>query len=176
MRKDCLSAIIEGCGLWIGGYRAQLLRFPEQHFSVVCLCNVGNAGPEKRAHRVADIYLGDAMKEPAGHEEKEQRKKKDSVPVPAEKLTEYTGSYRSEELRATYQFATDDGKLVLKSIQSGDGFLSSPQKLALRPVGQDSFVVDDEGLEFLFERGRSGNVNAFRLDAGRTKGIEFQRK
>jgi CubicO group peptidase (beta-lactamase class C family) len=163
-------------GSW-GGYRAQLLRFPEQHFSVACLCNVGNADPGKRAHRVADIYLGDAMKEPAGHKkEEEQRKKKNSVPVPAEKLTEYAGSFRSEELRATYLFATDDGKLVLKSIHSGDGFLSSPQKLALRPVGQDSFVVDDQGLEFSFERGGSGKVNAFRLDAGRTKGIEFQRK
>src|SRR5215475_1775985 len=50
-------------GSW-GGYRAQLLRFPEQHFSVVCLCNAGNAGPEKRALRVADIYLSEQMKEP----------------------------------------------------------------------------------------------------------------
>jgi CubicO group peptidase (beta-lactamase class C family) len=163
-------------GSW-GGYRAQLLRFPEQHFSVACLCNVGNADPDKRAHRVADIYLADAMKEPAGHKkEEEQRKKKDSVPVPAEKLVEYTGSFRSEDLRATYQFSNSDGKLVLKSIQSGDGFLSSEQNLTLRPVGADSFVVDDEGLEFLFERGGSGGVNAFRLDAGRTKGIEFHRK
>jgi CubicO group peptidase (beta-lactamase class C family) len=29
-------------GAW-GGYRAELLRFPEQHFSVVCLCRQGDA-------------------------------------------------------------------------------------------------------------------------------------
>src|SRR4051812_22947899 len=48
-------------GAW-GGYRAELLRFPEQHFSVVCLCNVGNARPSKRADRVAEIFLGSLMK------------------------------------------------------------------------------------------------------------------
>jgi len=141
------------------------------------LCNVGNAGPEKRALRVADIYLAEAMTAPAAREKEErERNKKESIQVPADKLTEYVGGFRSEELRATYQLVVDDGKLVLKSIQSGDGFLSSPQDLALRPVGQDSFVVDDEGLEFLFERAGSGKVNSFRLDAGRTKGIAFQRK
>src|SRR5229473_111794 len=39
-------------GAW-GGYRAELLRFPEQHFSVACLCNVGDAGPTRRAQQVA---------------------------------------------------------------------------------------------------------------------------
>jgi CubicO group peptidase (beta-lactamase class C family) len=168
--------VVEHGGSW-GGYRAQLLRFPEQHFSVVCLCNVGNAGPEKRALRVADIYLAEAMTAPAAREKEErERKKKEGIQVPADKLAEYVGGFRSEELRATYQLVVDDGKLVLKSIQSGDGFLSSQQDLALRPVGQDSFVVDDEGLEFLFERAGSGKGNSFRLDAGRTKGITFQRK
>lgn len=48
-------------GAW-GGYRAELLRFPEQHFSVACLCNRGDANPSKRAHDVADVYLGSLMK------------------------------------------------------------------------------------------------------------------
>src|SRR5579871_5740824 len=42
-----LQAVEHG-GSW-GGYRAQLLRFPEQHFSVACLCNLANADPESRA-------------------------------------------------------------------------------------------------------------------------------
>src|SRR5467141_1935516 len=48
-------------GSW-GGYRAELLRFPEQHFSVACLCNLGSASPSNRARRVADIYLASGMK------------------------------------------------------------------------------------------------------------------
>src|SRR5229473_1621731 len=55
-------------GSW-GGYRAELLRFPEQHFSVACLCNLGSARPSNRAHRVADVYLASLMKP------KEEKKK-----------------------------------------------------------------------------------------------------
>src|SRR6476646_5840121 len=55
-----LKAVRHG-GSW-GGYRAELLRFPEQHFSVACLCNVGNADPSRRANLVADVYLGSLMK------------------------------------------------------------------------------------------------------------------
>src|ERR1700747_2908267 len=49
-------------GSW-GGYGPQLLRFREQHCSVVCLCNLANANPDKRAHQVADVFLAGEMKE-----------------------------------------------------------------------------------------------------------------
>lgn len=39
------------------GYRADILRFPQQRFTVVCLCNVSNANPELRSRQVADLYL-----------------------------------------------------------------------------------------------------------------------
>ena len=39
------------------GYRADLLRFPEQKFTVICLCNLANADPEDRSRKVADIFL-----------------------------------------------------------------------------------------------------------------------
>src|SRR6202034_4242574 len=39
------------------GYRADILRFPEQKFTVVCLCNVSNADPGLRSRIVADVYL-----------------------------------------------------------------------------------------------------------------------
>jgi CubicO group peptidase (beta-lactamase class C family) len=39
------------------GYRTALLRFPEQRFSVVCLCNVSSASTDSLAHQVADVYL-----------------------------------------------------------------------------------------------------------------------
>jgi len=168
--------IVEHGGSW-GGYRAQLLRFPEQHFSVACLCNVGNAGPEKRALRVADIFLTEERKEPAPREKDEKkRERKETVTVPAVSLGGYAGSFRSEELRATYLLKVEDGKLMLESILSGDGFLHAAQRLELRPVGADMFVVDGEGLQFTFAQDGSGKARGFRLDAGRTKGIEFQRR
>jgi CubicO group peptidase (beta-lactamase class C family) len=49
-------------GSW-AGYRAQLLRFPRQHFSVACLCNNGGtANPSRLAYQVSEVYLGSLMK------------------------------------------------------------------------------------------------------------------
>jgi CubicO group peptidase (beta-lactamase class C family) len=39
------------------GYRTELLRFPQQKFSVITLCNVGTSNPRRLANQVADIYL-----------------------------------------------------------------------------------------------------------------------
>jgi len=43
-------------GAW-AGYRAQLMRFPEQRTSIVCLCNLGNMDPNELCERVAAIVL-----------------------------------------------------------------------------------------------------------------------
>ena len=162
-------------GSW-GGYRAQLLRFPEQHFSVACLCNVGDANPEKRAFQVAETYLDSLMKERAPAKEHKGAEKKATVAVSAEKLATFAGRFHSGELRATYRIEVDGGKLMLKEIESGEGFVHSAQHLELRPVGAAEFVVDDEGLEFHFTSDSAGKAQGFRLDAGRTKGLEFQRR
>jgi CubicO group peptidase (beta-lactamase class C family) len=39
------------------GYRTAILRFPEQNFSVVSLCNISSASTDSLVHKVADIYL-----------------------------------------------------------------------------------------------------------------------
>ena len=48
------------------GYRAELLRFPDQNFSVICLCNFDRVGPNAIARQVADIYLADQFKSQGG--------------------------------------------------------------------------------------------------------------
>jgi CubicO group peptidase (beta-lactamase class C family) len=45
-----------------GGYVADLMRFPEQHFSVVTLCNVSSIDPTELNRRIADIYLAGELK------------------------------------------------------------------------------------------------------------------
>ena len=39
------------------GYRTETLRFPDQKFSVMCLCNLGSINPTHLAFEIADIYL-----------------------------------------------------------------------------------------------------------------------
>ena len=39
------------------GYRANFLRFPEEHFSVIVLANLGDINPANRCRQVADLFL-----------------------------------------------------------------------------------------------------------------------
>jgi CubicO group peptidase (beta-lactamase class C family) len=50
-----LPAVSHG-GAW-AGYRAELLRFPGENLSVICLCNLGNSNPGMLSRKVAEIYL-----------------------------------------------------------------------------------------------------------------------
>ena len=45
-------------GAW-AGFRAQLMRFPEQHTSIVCLSNLGTMDPNAQCEKVAAIVLAD---------------------------------------------------------------------------------------------------------------------
>ena len=47
-------------GSW-AGFRAELIRFPDQKFSVATLCNVASSNPSLLARSVAAIYLADRM-------------------------------------------------------------------------------------------------------------------
>src|SRR4029077_7040538 len=132
-------------GAW-GGIRAELLRFPGQHFSVACLCNLGNENPTKRAHAVADVYLA-ALLKPKGEQKKdgeeERGKKKDSINLTTVQLQPYAGDYWSEDLGVTYRMGFADPQLKLKAILDAAGLprqinLSSQ---GLRATGPDEFEV-----------------------------------
>jgi CubicO group peptidase (beta-lactamase class C family) len=47
------------------GYRSDMTRFPEQHFSSAVLCNSSDADPTSLVQKVADIYLAQEMKSAA---------------------------------------------------------------------------------------------------------------
>jgi CubicO group peptidase (beta-lactamase class C family) len=47
------------------GYRADLIRFPKQHFSVALLCNRADADTSEKVRQVADIFLAGAFTEAA---------------------------------------------------------------------------------------------------------------
>jgi CubicO group peptidase (beta-lactamase class C family) len=49
-------------GAWTG-FRSAYLRFPDQAFSVVCLCNTDQVSPGRLASRIADIYLAEEFVE-----------------------------------------------------------------------------------------------------------------
>jgi CubicO group peptidase (beta-lactamase class C family) len=164
-------------GAW-GGYRAELLRFPEQHFSVACLCNVGNAGPTKRAHQVADIYLGSLMKPKENKSQEGEDKEKTEVTLSADQLRKYSGEYWSEELGVVYRLGVTDGRLKILSIAdaSGSPRVNNFSADVLRSLGTDEFEVGKSRVMLHFQGQPKQTVSVFTLDAGRTKGIVFERK
>jgi CubicO group peptidase (beta-lactamase class C family) len=165
-------------GSW-GGYRAELLRFPEQHFSVACLCNLGSASPSNRAHRVADIYLASLMK-PKEEKKKESTKdeqQKVEIRLTEEQLCDYRGDYFSDELRIVYRLEASEGKLNLTIGQPSGAFsgLGNSQQDYLRATGTDEFEVGNRGIKVHFRRNAEHLVTSLLLDAGRTRGLVFER-
>ncbi len=169
-------------GSW-GGYRAQLVRFPEQHFSVACLCNVGNADPSKRAAEVADIYLGSVMKAKGAKKDEEEAEEKEQkeqagVALKTEQLQGYAGDYRSDELGVAYRLGIKDGNLKLIAVLDPSGFPRANNFSASewRPAGTDQFKVGGASMTVSFQRDAKGATSGFILDAGRTTGMSFRRE
>jgi len=164
-------------GAW-GGYRAELLRFPEQHFSVACLCNVGNANPTKRAHEVADVYLGSLM-QPRDQRKPEEteRKEKNEISLTAQQSESYAGDYWSEELGVTYRLAVIEGRIKVVAVRDASGLprVNNFSAEVLRSTGTDELQVGKSGVTLHFGHAGDG-ASGFTLDAGRTKGISFRRR
>ena len=85
------------------GYRADILRFPDQKFTVACLCNLSNAEPEIRARKVADLYLKNDMQPGSTAVWAADR----HLPDPAQ----FAGQYIDPRKHMIYSFADVDGNL-----------------------------------------------------------------
>jgi hypothetical protein len=77
-----------------------------------------------------------------------------------------------------YRLGVMDGRIkVLKVMDaSGSPRVNNFSEDALRAVGSDEFEAGKSGVTFHFQRDANQTASAFTLDAGRTKGIAFQRK
>lgn len=108
-------------GSW-AGFRAQLLRFPQQKFAVACLCNDGGiSNPSRLSRKVAEVYLGAIMKP----EEATPAAKKAATPKYAPSSAEL------QKLAGAY-FGTDSDQLFRVTV-AGKGLVaeSRTEKLTL---------------------------------------------
>ena len=167
------AKIVEHSGS-LGGYRAHTLRFPQHHVSMVALCNVASANAGNRLRRVADIVLKDRLKEPApasrttpsGGAGRGTNPASTSPKLDAGNRAEYPGSYESDEIDSTFTITIVDGKLMLQRDTDAEPY-------ELQATGPDTFRA--RGFTIHFERTR-GRISAFTVDAGRVRGIRFDRR
>lgn len=155
-------------GSW-AGYRAELLRFPDQRLSVATLCNLATTNPSQLARRVADVYLGDKMiaaaeSGPAVAQGRPAAPPSTWMPTASE-LAAYAGSYYSPELETTYTLRVENGKLVVSRRRA--------PRTELTPTTPDSFAI--RGLQLHFTREKRA-ISGFTIDAGRTRNLRFERQ
>ena len=157
-------------GSW-RGFRSHLIRFPEQKFGVVILCNLDTFNPLHLAEKVADLYLADVL---APVEEASEPKKaaptediKSEPPAP-EHLAEFEGDYYTEELDTTYSIRVQGNQLVAQHIRHDDILLTYAGN---HFTGNVWFFPD-----IRFTRDNTGQVTGFRLTGGRVRNLHFEKK
>jgi CubicO group peptidase (beta-lactamase class C family) len=137
------------------GYRADLLRFPEQHFTVACLCNLSTSSPSQLARQVADVYLAQDLKQPETAAKPEQAPE---VKLTEEQLRRWAGTYWNR-----------DGDVVWKyEVKEDRPWAVYPDgRSELRPLGESRFTPRvARPVEFQFDDAGPGRrLTLFRQDA-----------
>lgn len=151
----------------LGGYRAHLIRFRGEHFSVATLCNLSSVNTGALVRRVADAYLGSRLTGPVPPPSSDAAAPTLRAPghtyTPGE-LAAFAGRYDSDELETTYRLSLSGESLTLRrGVQR--------QVLTLQAGPKDEFSVSGSTLRF--RRDTSGAVTGLIVDAGRTRGVVF---
>jgi CubicO group peptidase (beta-lactamase class C family) len=106
------------------GYRTEILRFPEQRFSVICLCNLTSANASGLSRGVADVYLKTVAPPAApAHSAKEAVEK-----VAGSEARTLEGKYQNLEDHSGVQFSVADNALQVFG-------------MSLKRVGHNRFVT-----------------------------------
>jgi CubicO group peptidase (beta-lactamase class C family) len=151
-----------------GGYRAHLLRFPDQRFAVLQLCNGANANPDARSLRVAEVFIGDLFTEPEPRRADANgpsRAATSAIRLTAADLAALAGRYTSQELGADLTLTVRGDSLIARR---------RGRESALRATGTDEFLAPGMGT-VRFQRDSAGTVTGFSVGAGRATGILYER-
>ncbi|HEX2523553.1 MAG TPA: serine hydrolase domain-containing protein, partial [Terriglobia bacterium] len=126
------------------GFKSELLRIPERHLSVICLCNHNAADASKLAKEVANIVLGNNPSQAASATAVSAIQPVEHIPLTESELK--SGSvFREPTTGSLWRFSTEEGKTVA----TVDG-----QRFQLKSVGKDRYRSLDApiDLELEFQR------------------------
>jgi len=112
------------------GYRAYVVRYPDQGLAVAVLCNLDDIDPATLTRGVADIHLADAFATPSANSATPPH-----VSLSAEQLASKVGLYRDPSNESVGRIFVRDGKLMA-SEGAGEG-----ESVELTPVSANRFVV-----------------------------------
>ncbi len=123
------------------GFRAELMRFPDQHLTIAIFANRGDANPTKQAYKIADILLKDEF---------QIEKNKVSIPENSSKnddalftITQIEGLYEIEPGAELTLSAKEDILVVKQSWNNAEFKIE-------RTTGNVFHVPTIEGIKFRF--------------------------
>lgn len=91
------------------GFRAEMIRFPDERFSVIVLANLGTINPTELARNVADLYFGNASDEPI-EVRPEQAK---PIKILKSQLEDKVGAFHDKKSGRIWRITLEDDVLIV---------------------------------------------------------------
>lgn len=147
-------------GAWVG-YRAEILRFPEKKFSVICLSNLGQANPTRIAKQIADICLGG---ERDGRGDKPLCAASGLEGLASVNIKKAAGFYRNPKTGGVVEILAEKGKLLF-----WNGWSACP----LKQTGPSRFSSDAGALELNFPKRTAQGSLTLSIEKGAGKPEDY---
>lgn len=127
------------------GYRADMIRFPEQKFSVICLANLSSFNPSLMAQKVADIYLAGLFKEKTEKTKTSSPEKPKIIKLTELELKTKTGNYYDRERDVLWTVALEKNQLQVRAPFT---------RFMISPISPSRFIAEEVRfkLEIEFEK------------------------
>jgi len=139
------------------GFRTEMLRFPEQEFTVICLSNLATFDPGGECRKVADIFLADRLKADTKAGEKAGGTET-PVSVARAVLDSYAGKYR---------LSVGPVVTITREEEGLFGEVPGQPKFGLKALSETEFVEETTGLKLRFGKDeQSGEIKIVILAGG----------
>lgn len=148
------------------GFDTDLMRFPQQHFSVATLCNKGQTGAVRLSRRVADIYLADVMTPVAPNPPSDAVNAKApssshvEVPIEPKSIDALVGSYVVEgsDSPTVISFMREDAQMFV--------LVNGQDRTQFFPYSSTDFFAKDVDAQLHFQAAANGKVVSLTLHQG----------
>ena len=148
------------------GFRAEILRFPEQKLSIAIFANRGDANPSRMANQVADILLKDKLIE---NIDKKDKKVKFDITEDEFQLSQLIGNYEIQPGVVARLSIKNDSLNVLQTWDKSTYNI-------LKVSGNTFQISGNENLSFSFSNLKDGFTQTLKVLQGDSETIAARKK
>lgn len=141
----------------LAGYQTFYLRYPDENFSVFVLANAGNLNAGGKSRSIGEIFLKDKFKKPTANEavgaDSPNAASADgsAVGLAADEMKAFTGNYFSRDRGISVKITLEEKGLM---------HTTGGRVVAMKPLGDNRFKLDDPNREIFLTFEKSGAMNA----------------